>query len=59
MIKVPEFLLMNAGGRSFSIQVDATKLQPGLHYGEVQAFESGNIDKGPVFRFPVTVTKPV
>ncbi len=68
-VRAPEFLLLNSGGtlfinyihrpgRDFSVRVDPTKLSSGLHYAEVQAFDSAHPEKGPIFRVPVTVTKP-
>ena len=38
--------------------MDPTQLPPGLHYTEINAFDTENVDKGPIFRIPVTVTKP-
>jgi tripeptidyl-peptidase-2 len=58
-IQVPPFLHLNAGGRDFAVDVDPSKLAAGFHFGEIQAFESGPAAQaGPLFKVPVTVTKP-
>ena len=57
--KVPECILMNSGGRDFSVRVDPSSLPAGFHYAQVQAFISNQIEKGPIFTIPVTVTKGV
>lgn len=41
------------------VLVDATSLPPGLHYGEVLAFEADDRGRGPLFRVPVTVVRPL
>lgn len=42
-----------------SIKVDPTGLEENqAHFTQIEAFESGKPDKGPVFRIPVTVIKP-
>ncbi|KAI3633416.1 hypothetical protein MIR68_008363 [Amoeboaphelidium protococcarum] len=58
-IKVPDHLLLNSGGRDFQVVIDPTNLKDGqFYYGEICAYESGNIEKGPIFRVPVSVCKP-
>ncbi|CAL1545565.1 unnamed protein product, partial [Lymnaea stagnalis] len=52
------FLLMNAN-RSFTVKIDPRGLAEGIHYAEIRAFESGNVERGPLFRVPVTVIVPV
>ncbi len=39
--------------------MDPTGLHPGLHYGEVLALEVDARERGPLFRVPVTVIKPL
>ncbi|XP_059163051.1 tripeptidyl-peptidase 2-like isoform X2 [Physella acuta] len=51
------FLLMNAN-RSFTVKVDPRGLSEGVHYAEIRAFESGNVERGPLFRVPITVIVP-
>ncbi|KAH9512673.1 tripeptidyl-peptidase II Tpp2, partial [Bulinus truncatus] len=52
------FLLMNAS-RTFTVRIDPRGLAEGLHYAEIRAYESGNIERGPLFRIPITVVVPV
>eukprot|EP00158_Paraphelidium_tribonemae_P009110 Partr_v1_DN28774_c0_g1_i4_m63419 putative tripeptidyl peptidase ii len=56
-VKVPDYLLMNSGGRGFAVRVDPTALSPGLHFAQVEAYVSGDIERGPVFQLPITITK--
>ncbi|BFZ00765.1 hypothetical protein BsWGS_03804 [Bradybaena similaris] len=51
------FLLMNAS-RSFNIKVDPRGLPEGVHYAEIRAYESCNVERGPLFRVPITVIIP-
>ncbi|KAG2491863.1 hypothetical protein HYH03_009817 [Edaphochlamys debaryana] len=55
----PPALMLHHAGRSFEVLVDPTALPPGLHYGEVAAYEVDARGKGPLFRVPVTVIKPL
>lgn len=57
-ITCPEFIALNNGGKSISINVDCASLTPGFHFGQVQAFDSSNLNSGPLFSIPVTVCKP-
>ncbi|XP_013068571.2 tripeptidyl-peptidase 2-like isoform X1 [Biomphalaria glabrata] len=52
------FLLMNAS-RTFTVKVDPRGLAEGIHYAEIRAFESENIERGPLIRIPITVVVPV
>ncbi|XP_009617650.1 tripeptidyl-peptidase 2 [Nicotiana tomentosiformis] len=58
VVKAPEYLLLTHNGRSFSIVVDPTNLSDGLHYYEVYGIDSKSPWRGPLFRIPVTITKP-
>jgi len=49
--------LMNMS-RSFSVKVDPTGLPPGVHYAEVQAFDTLSPQRGFIFSVPITVVKP-
>eukprot|EP00899_Mesostigma_viride_P019360 jgi/Mesvir1/27425/Mv25036-RA.1 len=55
----PESLLLHHGGRPFGLRVDPTKLSEGLHYAEVRAIDMAAPWRGPVFRVPVTIIKPM
>ncbi|MQM06774.1 hypothetical protein Taro_039603 [Colocasia esculenta] len=59
IVQVPEFLLLTHNGRSFNIVVDPSKLNKGLHYHEVYGTDCKAPWRGPLFRIPVTITKPI
>lgn len=56
-INVPKFLHLCYSGRAFDVRVDPTSLEPGLHFGVIEAYDEscGN----PIFSVPVTVCKPI
>ncbi|XP_035827746.1 tripeptidyl-peptidase 2 [Aplysia californica] len=57
-VHVPtNFLLMNTS-RTFSVKVNPLGLPEGVHYAEIQAFEASNVQRGAIFRVPVTVVVP-
>ncbi|KAJ2385710.1 hypothetical protein H4S02_004202 [Coemansia sp. RSA 2611] len=59
-LAVPESLYVGSAGAPFSVRVDATQLEPGrLHTASIDAYDSRNVDRGPIFSVPVTVTKPL
>ena len=58
-ITAPDLLLLHHNGRSFEVGVDPTHLCEGLHYAEIQGFEAGAEWRGPLFRVPITVLKPL
>ncbi|CAI9260290.1 unnamed protein product [Lactuca saligna] len=58
VVKAPEFLLLTYNGRSFNVVVDPTKLSDGLHYFEVYGIDCKAPWRGPLFRIPITITKP-
>ncbi|KAL0038695.1 hypothetical protein WJX79_003623 [Trebouxia sp. C0005] len=57
-LEAPHALILPHNGRNFEVQVDPVGLGEGLHYAEVQAFDSKARWRGPLFRIPVTVIKP-
>eukprot|EP00049_Salpingoeca_infusionum_P024824 m.17228 g.17228 ORF g.17228 m.17228 type:complete len:1251 (+) comp7373_c0_seq2:165-3917(+) len=57
-VKVPSHFLLVNSARTVSIEVDVGSLQPGAHYAEIIALQVGKAAEGPVFRVPITVTKP-
>lgn len=58
-VKATELLLLHHNGRSFEVEVDPTGLPEGLHYAEIQGFDSSAEWRGPLFRVPITVIRPL
>lgn len=58
-VKAPSLLMLHHGGRSIEVEVDPSELSDGVHYGEVQGLLVGEEWRGPIFRVPVTVIKPL
>ncbi|RIA92162.1 subtilase family-domain-containing protein [Glomus cerebriforme] len=59
-VRSPDFLLLGSQGRAFDVKVDPTQLNPGgFYYSEVQGYDTTCPDRGPLFRVPVTVTRPI
>ncbi|XP_024992283.1 tripeptidyl-peptidase 2 isoform X2 [Cynara cardunculus var. scolymus] len=58
VVRAPEYLLLTYNGRSFNVVVDPTKLSDGLHYFEVYGIDCRAPWRGPLFRIPITITKP-
>ncbi|OWM79539.1 hypothetical protein CDL15_Pgr022951 [Punica granatum] len=58
VVRPPEYLLLTHNGRSFNIVVDPSNLSSGLHYYEVYGIDCKLPSRGPLFRIPVTITKP-
>jgi tripeptidyl-peptidase-2 len=52
-------LVLTSGGRTFSLRVDSGELDPGVHVGEVLGYDDAHRERGPLFRVPVTVVRPV
>ncbi|KAL8138735.1 hypothetical protein V2J09_004736 [Rumex salicifolius] len=59
VVKAPQYLLLTHNGRSFNIIVDPTNLEDGLHYYELYGIDCKAPWRGPIFRVPVTITKPM
>ncbi|KAG0483009.1 hypothetical protein HPP92_011093 [Vanilla planifolia] len=57
--QAPEYLLLTNNGRSFNIVVDPTNLSNGLHYYEVYGVDCKAPWRGPLFRVPITIIKPI
>ena len=61
-VKCPERMsLMSAierNGQTFSVRLAVDDLPPGVHYATVDAIDSNDVGRGPLFRLPVTVVKP-
>ncbi|CAI9092237.1 OLC1v1027429C3 [Oldenlandia corymbosa var. corymbosa] len=58
VVRAPEYILLTHNGRTFNIIVDPTNLSEGLHYYEVYGIDCKAPWRGPLFRIPVTITKP-
>ncbi|XP_022724563.1 tripeptidyl-peptidase 2-like isoform X2 [Durio zibethinus] len=59
VVRAPEYLLLTHNGRTFNIVVDPTSLSDGLHYYEVYGIDCKAPWRGPLFRIPITITKPM
>ncbi|KAJ2721392.1 hypothetical protein GGI07_004003 [Coemansia sp. Benny D115] len=58
-VSVPETIYINSTGINFNTKVDATQLEAGrLHVATIEGYDSANVDRGPIFTVPITVTKP-
>lgn len=58
-VQTPSVLNMMYQERMFSVKIDPSGLEEGrAHFTQLEAFECGNPDKGPVFRIPISVIKP-
>jgi hypothetical protein len=58
-IKIPELLVLMYNGRSFKIEVDPTKLPPGLHTAHINGYDVSSKGGGAIFSVPVTVLIPL
>lgn len=58
-IECADYLMLMHGGRRLDIRVDPTDLPPGAHYAEIRGYDSSSPERGPVFRLPITVIRPV
>ncbi|KTW27743.1 hypothetical protein T552_02182 [Pneumocystis carinii B80] len=56
-VKAPNYLLLNAAGRIFDVQVDPVVLSSGFHYAEIVAYDT-IVPKRRIFAIPVSVCKP-
>ncbi|XP_052216044.1 tripeptidyl-peptidase 2-like isoform X2 [Dreissena polymorpha] len=57
-VECPPHLEMMSVQRSVSIRVDPRGLAEGVYFTEVCAFDVKCVEKGPVFRIPITVVVP-
>ncbi len=58
-VECADYLMLMHGGRRMQILIDPTRLAPGAHYAEVRGYDSNSPDRGPIFRVPITVIRPV
>ncbi|XP_042419484.1 tripeptidyl-peptidase 2-like isoform X2 [Zingiber officinale] len=59
VIRAPEYLMLTHNGRNFNIVVDPVGLGDGLHYHEVYGIDCRAPWRGPLFRVPITIIKPL
>ncbi|OQR99082.1 tripeptidyl-peptidase [Achlya hypogyna] len=59
-VQVPKSLALLADGRSFPVALSLDSLSPNVaHYAEIVGHEMHSTGRGPCFRLPVTVVKPL
>nr|KYP62018.1 Tripeptidyl-peptidase 2 [Cajanus cajan] len=58
VVKAPDYLLLTHNGRTFNVVVDPSNLCDGLHYFEVYGIDCKAPWRGPLFRIPISITKP-
>ncbi len=59
-IECPKHLYLTNSNRSFFIRVHADDLEEDkFHFGQIKAFDVDNIEKGFLFKIPVSVVKPL
>ncbi|XP_006647647.1 tripeptidyl-peptidase 2 [Oryza brachyantha] len=59
VVKIPEYIMVTNNGRSFNIVVNPVNISSGLHYYEVYGIDCKAPWRGPIFRVPITVIKPI
>lgn len=58
-IELPNFVHLNNGGRSLTLNVDPTNLpSDNVYFAQVHAYDASKRSLGPIFTIPVTVCKP-
>lgn len=58
-IETASSMLLTTGGGGFGVRVDPRELEPGVHVATVDAFDADRPERGPIFRLPVTVVRPM
>ncbi|KAI5070002.1 hypothetical protein GOP47_0014345 [Adiantum capillus-veneris] len=58
-VKCPDYLLLTHNGRAFNVVVDPSQLAPGVHCSEICGIDCEAPWRGPIFRIPVTILKPL
>ncbi|XP_030500340.2 tripeptidyl-peptidase 2 [Cannabis sativa] len=59
VVRTSEYLLLTHNGRTISVVVDPTNLSEGLHYHEIYGIDCKAPWRGPLFRIPITIIKPI
>ncbi|KAJ1655524.1 hypothetical protein IWQ61_004741 [Dispira simplex] len=53
------YLYLNSSGNTFPIKVDPTQLNAGqFYFTEIIGYDSQQMDRGPLFKVPITICKP-
>lgn len=50
---------LSSEGDLISVYVNPTELEPGAHYAEVRGFDPNHVERGPLFRLPVTILRSI
>ncbi|MGP1272112.1 MAG: S8 family serine peptidase [Phycisphaerales bacterium] len=58
-IETARFHNLASSGRSTTVRVDPTGLQPGAHFAQILAYDEARPERGPAFTMPVTVIKGI
>ncbi|KAG0176962.1 tripeptidyl-peptidase II Tpp2 [Apophysomyces sp. BC1034] len=59
-ISAPDYVYLHSGGNAFQVKVDPTALpESEFHFGEVLGYDTTSPERGPIFRVPVSVVKPI
>lgn len=58
-VQAPKYLELQNQTRSFSISIDPSGLQTGVHYTSIEGFDATCPEKGPLFTVPITVIQPI
>lgn len=57
-VSCPSHLDMSNMARSFFIRIDSSGLTTGVHSASIDAYDVTCVEKGPVFRVPITIVQP-
>ncbi|CAK1540376.1 unnamed protein product [Leptosia nina] len=57
-VSTPSYLDLTNASRALSVRVHTAHLPPGPHFASINAYDVSCVEKGPVFRVPVTVLQP-
>lgn len=58
-VRCGEQITLAAAGELMSVLVDPRELEPGVHFAEIYGIDPEHPDRGPLLRFPITVTRLV
>jgi tripeptidyl-peptidase-2 len=58
-VQCGEEITVTNGGATFSVLVDPRNVESGAHYSEVVGYDADDKARGPLFRLPITVCRPI